>query len=70
MLHYFHFLQQGDELIEEFLRNVSQISIENMTEEEVSAKVEKLKEVVLARNNSYIKDMLVRGTAVAGGTDR
>lgn len=54
--------KKGDELIQEFLQNVSRIPIDKLSEEQIFEKVQSLKEQVLSQNNSYIKDMLARSS--------
>ena len=55
-------LQEGEEIIQDFLSKVKKIPVSDMTEEQVLAEVMKLKDEVNAKGNPYIKDVLSRGT--------
>ena len=55
-------LQEGDKLIQEFLEKVAALPVDSLTESEVSAKVSDLKNIIFAKNNSYINEMLTRNT--------
>jgi hypothetical protein len=57
-------LQEGDNLIQEYLQNVAALPIDNLTESEVSSKVLGLKNALIAKNNSYINEMLTRNAQV------
>lgn len=52
--------QEGEELIRDFLSQVAKLSVETMTEDQIAYQVSKLKDDILARNNSYIQDILAK----------
>ncbi|KAK3589346.1 hypothetical protein CHS0354_009989 [Potamilus streckersoni] len=52
--------QEGEQLIEDFLSNVKQIPVSKLSNEEISAELEKLKAHLLAKDNAYIKDILAK----------
>ena len=54
--------QEGDKLIQEYLRNIASLPLEDLTEDEVSSKVLGLKNELLAKNNSFISDILSRSS--------
>ena len=53
--------QAADEMIAEFLQTFNNLPLATMTKEEAIAEVTRLKAGVLAKNNSYISDVLARG---------
>ncbi|XP_053396445.1 DNA mismatch repair protein Msh2-like [Mercenaria mercenaria] len=52
--------QEGEGLITEFLKKAKEIPIATLGEEEVSKRIESLKEELKTKNNSYIEDILAR----------
>ncbi|CAH1799861.1 unnamed protein product [Owenia fusiformis] len=54
--------QEGEKLIQEFLTNVKKLNLDNMTEDEILKQIAKLKEEVKSKNNSFVEDVLLRGT--------
>lgn len=52
--------QDGEEIIKDFLSQVAKLPVEDMTEEQTAHKVSKLKEMVLAKNNPYIQELLAK----------
>lgn len=56
----FPIFQDGEDIIKDFLGQVAKLPVENMTEEQTACEVLKLKEQVLARNNPYIQELLVK----------
>uniref|UniRef100_T1IP55 DNA mismatch repair protein MSH2 n=1 Tax=Strigamia maritima TaxID=126957 RepID=T1IP55_STRMM len=50
--------QEADSIIEEFLRNVKALAIDQMSTVDVDKKIEKLKDEVRSKNNRYIQDLL------------
>lgn len=52
--------QDGEEIIKDFLSQVAKLPVETMTDEQTSHEVSKLKEKVLAKNNPYIQELLVK----------
>lgn len=52
--------QDGEEIIKDFLSQVAKLPVETMTDEQTAHEVSKLKEKVLAKNNPYIQELLVK----------
>ena len=60
LISFFSVLQDGEEIIKDFLSQVAKLPVENMTEEQTACEVSKLKENVLAKNNPYIQELLAK----------
>uniref|UniRef100_A0A1A8QJW7 DNA mismatch repair protein Msh2 n=1 Tax=Nothobranchius pienaari TaxID=704102 RepID=A0A1A8QJW7_9TELE len=59
--------QVGENLIQEFLQKVKSLPVATMTEEEVKVELKRLKQELVAKNNTYISELLshcVSGKAV------
>eukprot|EP00794_Sanderia_malayensis_P000362 gene362-995_t len=52
--------QEGEKIIEEFLRKVSDMHLETLSEEEIKQKIGQLKSNVIVSDNLYVKDLLVK----------
>ncbi|CAL1538378.1 unnamed protein product [Lymnaea stagnalis] len=52
--------KEGEEIIQDFLAKVKQLSCESLSSDELMAEVNKLKKEVDQRNNPYIKDLLAK----------
>ncbi len=55
-------IQEGEEIIKDFLNKVKQLPMSSMSENDALAEVKKLKDEIAAKNNPYIQDVLARGT--------
>ena len=53
---------EGEELIAGFLEQVKAMPVSDMSEEEVMRKLQELKQQVLSRNNTFVADVLARGS--------
>lgn len=58
---YFLFWQEGEEIIEEFLKKVKALPIDSMSEGDLTKELNKLKDNVKSKNNPYVNDVLARG---------
>ncbi|XP_056152953.1 DNA mismatch repair protein Msh2 [Lampris incognitus] len=56
--------QVGENLIQDFLGKVKSLPAVAMTDEEVKAELKRMKEELVARNNSYITEILARSVPV------
>ena len=54
--------QEGEAIIQTFLRKAKELATADMTAEQLYAEVQKLKAEVDAKENLYIKDVLARQT--------
>ncbi|XP_022100678.1 DNA mismatch repair protein Msh2-like [Acanthaster planci] len=52
--------QEGEAIIQDFLDKVRQLDTDRLSEEDLHSELQKLKAEVEAKNNAYIKDLLVR----------
>lgn len=55
-------IQEGEEIIKDFLNKVKQLPMSSMSENDALAEVKKLKDEIAAKNNPYIQDVLAKGT--------
>jgi hypothetical protein len=53
-------LQEGEQLMVEFLQKCKELPVEGRSEAELREEVEKLKKEVRARNNAYITALLTQ----------
>lgn len=53
-------LQAGENLIQGFLEKVKSLPSDNMSEEEVKTELRRMKKELVAKNNTYITEMLSR----------
>ena len=53
---------EGEKIVNDFIEAVKAIPIDSLSEEEVYAQVQKLKDEVRAKNNFYIQDLLAKCT--------
>ncbi|XP_018332037.1 DNA mismatch repair protein Msh2 [Agrilus planipennis] len=51
-------IQEGDELINEFLSKCRQLNVSELSDEELIASVQKLKEEILKKNNMFVKGLM------------
>jgi len=54
--------QEGKEIISEFLSQVKQLPLTTLSSEKALEELNKLKEGVRAKNNTYVDDVLARGS--------
>ncbi|XP_071486616.1 DNA mismatch repair protein Msh2-like [Diadema antillarum] len=54
--------QEGEVIIQDFVSKVKNLPIDQLSEDELAKHLEALKEEVSAKGNSYIQDLLSRGT--------
>ncbi|KAK3560038.1 hypothetical protein QTP86_033758 [Hemibagrus guttatus] len=52
--------KDGEKIIEDFLRKVKALPVEDMTDEAIKAELLKLKAEVVAHNNSFVNDIVAR----------
>uniref|UniRef100_A0A1A8FMC9 DNA mismatch repair protein n=2 Tax=Nothobranchius korthausae TaxID=1143690 RepID=A0A1A8FMC9_9TELE len=52
--------QVGENLIQEFLQKVKSLPVATMTEEEVKVELKRLKQELVAKNNTYVSELLAR----------
>ncbi|XP_030630988.1 DNA mismatch repair protein Msh2 [Chanos chanos] len=52
--------QEGEKIIEEFLAKVKSLPVDSMTDEALKAELRKLKAEVVARNNSFVNEIVSR----------
>ena len=55
-------VQEGEEIIQTFLRKAKELAMADLTADQLYAEVQKLKAEVDAKENFYIKDVLARQT--------
>ena len=53
-------LQEGEDIIQDFLQKVKKLPLDSLSSEELEVKVNELKAEVKAKENPYIKDLLAR----------
>ncbi|CAC5426826.1 MSH2 [Mytilus coruscus] len=53
--------EEGEEIIEEFLKKVKALPIDSLSEGDLSKEMNKLKDSVKSKNNPYVNDVLARG---------
>ncbi|CAG2197296.1 MSH2 [Mytilus edulis] len=53
--------EEGEEIIEEFLKKVKALPIDSMSEGDLTKELNKLKDNVKSKNNPYVNDVLARG---------
>lgn len=53
-------LQEGEQLMVEFLQRCKELQTEGRSEAELQEQVEKLKKEVVARNNAYVMALLAQ----------
>ncbi|KAM9773396.1 DNA mismatch repair protein Msh2 isoform 1-T1 [Syngnathus typhle] len=56
--------QVGEDLVRDFLEEAKSLPADAMTEEEVRAALSRMKEALLAKNNSYVAELLARSLPV------
>ncbi|KAM4524863.1 DNA mismatch repair protein Msh2 [Odontesthes bonariensis] len=56
--------QAGENLIQDFLKKVKSLAVATMTEEEVKVALRKMKQELVAKNNTYISEILARCVSV------
>lgn len=52
--------QNGEKIIEEFLRKVKALPVQDMTDEAIKAELRRLKAEVVALNNTFVNDIVSR----------
>ncbi|XP_023185811.1 DNA mismatch repair protein Msh2-like [Xiphophorus maculatus] len=52
--------QVGEKVIQDFLEKVKALPVVTMTEEEVKAELRRIKQDLVAKNNTYISEILAR----------
>ncbi|KAG7492490.1 hypothetical protein MATL_G00015160 [Megalops atlanticus] len=57
--------QEGEKIIEAFLAKVKALPADSMSDQAIKDELKKLKAEVLARNNSFVKDIITRTTNTA-----
>ena len=55
-------LQEGEEIIADFLKKVQALPLSELSDEAAMTELDKLKQEVKERNNPYVEDVLARGT--------
>jgi len=58
----FPFLQEGENLIQDFLEKAKSLAAATLSDEEVKAALKKMKQELVAKDNAYITDILSRCT--------
>ena len=58
------FLQVGETLIQDFLEKVKSFPAATMSEEEVKVELRRMKQELVSKNNSYIREILARCVSV------
>lgn len=53
-------LQEGENLIQDFLEKVKSLPAAAMSDEEVKAQLRRMKQALVAKNNTYITEILAR----------
>ena len=55
-------LQEGEELITEFLTKFKCLPLSSLSDEEAVKEIEKLKQDIQAKSNPFIQDILAKGS--------
>lgn len=50
----------GENLIKDFLEKAKSLSVATMSEEEVKAELQRMKQELIVKNNTYITEILAR----------